>query len=438
MYAEKIKEKPSTPIQKKTMSPGSDSHMHKSSNEASPNYGFAFANNAFSEPLQLHTSSHYYDSDVVQLKGGADDAAKLVASKHGKDPVGLDMTCHHIIPQSYLKSLYLICENYIKNNASDAQFWPIINAQFQAWKQNAAASATASANHRETWMPEDDLPSSACQWMSGNIFVGPLNNSRLDDLGDEFDFGGYREEHPIPQVGRRLTQKERKAGKIDRRARHAGNEKMDNLLSIYNKVKKIITDYDADNCSILPDDMPTLLGAITELANVAKYTGTLHSDPFSKISTANTVVSAVKMPSTESAYNVSDWVNVGTKLIKGMDYEHNVFVKMRNEYLNLLILQNPTPCEKNFIDLFSQRLKPTIMESGFKFAPEMTVAKYTFNLIKDSYDALLTSRKEADPNSESKDKNRFHRKKKGTNNSKKSGRLSRFIMEETEDYDDDF
>lgn len=205
------------------------------------------------KPLQSQLFGYGLNS-VIQRR---DDNVKISPGKCGTDPTanrlvyGIGLTCHHIIPAGLLETFYNQCAQCAGNNEQ-------INISFAAWKNAAERSANGTQGIRDGFIDPngEDYASeqaSACQWMAGNIFIGPSAAQRIDDLGSEndFDYGGYREES--------LHKKDN------------GNKTMATLMHIYNEMYQVV-----QNFNIQQPPVERMCNILERLTEVAEKTVTLH------------------------------------------------------------------------------------------------------------------------------------------------------------------
>jgi len=273
----------------------------------------------------------HFDRVAVQLRR---DEAKLVDSTYGTDPSTsrIGLTAHHIIPSSLLECFYDICES--KKDTS-------IKRALNIWKRQSVKSAKKSAGHRGSGVNFNknnnpnltEMVKSACVWMNGNVFIGPSTDYRLDDAGDIFDYGGYRSSEK-KEVGSPLW--------IDV---NEGNEKMDFLERLYDKLKYI----KEENQKPFPDpklnnDIVRVLNCLTHLACEDH---TIHKREDSADNTP--------------AYNPDDWICIGKEAIldgknaSKLEERTYTFIEMYNYYLQYKGEGNII--WKDFCKLFEKNIK---------------------------------------------------------------------------------
>ena len=250
---------------------------------------------------QIYTKNP--DGTVVQMR---DDSVKISADQIGTDPLGLGLTCHHIIPAEILEQFYNFLTIKSTNNIR-------IRNAFNNWKTNAAQSANATStirNGRTVLQESDDYErevASACQWMSGNIFIGSDPQYRIDDKGDTFDYGGY--------LYIDKTEKKQKITQIQ----HINNN-MEKLRKIYNAINIVLEN----------GNETTIIEILKELTQIAKVNNTLHK------------LSVVNSSQRTEAYDIKNWISVGKPQISSIEEHSREFKQMYNycnsntEYKELL------------------------------------------------------------------------------------------------------
>lgn len=267
--------------------------------------------------VQQRTSTYHFNQNTVQLRDG--EEAKLEASKFGDDPsavagvsMGIGMTAHHIIPFSLLRDFYAICVQRSQQHSD-------IKASFCRWQRNAQIAAVATATQRNHAMdfendPDFSTVASACLWMSGNIFIGPKAEYRIDDLGDAFDYGGYRLK-PSSAENDLWSKVEN------------GNRIMDDLQGQYSSLKKIVDDHRGHEHEPLGKKLQTqIIDALDALIMLSRKNQTLHKQQRGK---------NYKGP----AYNVADWICLGRTAILGRSFstelgaKTTLFIEMYHAYL---------------------------------------------------------------------------------------------------------
>lgn len=345
MFTYNEKEKPSSFVQRKNTSDRNDDQNLKWNAQK------------FSEPTQqLRASSYNFDKDVVQLHRVGDDV-QIVSGRCGTDPVGIGLTCHHIIPSSKLLSFYNMCQEYIDKD-------PKIKYFFENWQRSAESSAEATASIRQTKIEPDgdnyqQELASACAWMSRNIFIGPESSKRIDDHGDKaIDYGGYRD-----------MEQHKKDRDSDKSAIIQGNATMAALGSIYDNINNLIGKHVAKN--ITAADYPLICDTLKSLAAIARDKATLHNrrnDPRSP------------------AYNVADWVSVGLVPIGGM---LDVAIEFNRIYERYKLITPPhcSEAQKDFHDLFEKYINIKAYVNKLDMSVDgkdirCTMARNTYNILK--------------------------------------------------------
>ncbi|GEM_PF-6622827 len=217
------------------------------------------------------------ENNVIQMR---DDTARILTPQVGTDPtgagaLGIGMSAHHVIPAGLLEIFYELCSG-IKDKD--------VVRNFNKWKKAAKRSTEQTASMRAVLAGQNYQASSA-QWMAGNIFVGPIANMRIDDKHDEdtFDYAVERK-----AVYSRFAPEERKENK--------------NIIKLKEAYTFLTTLF-----AFPPDQRSNKTGIINSilviLTEVATETKTIHKPD----TTPNT-----------PAYNINDWISVGTPAIAGM------------------------------------------------------------------------------------------------------------------------
>ncbi|MCM1499349.1 MAG: hypothetical protein NC124_12860 [Clostridium sp.] len=302
--------------------------------------------------------SAVYDKHVLQLRK---DTVALSAGKQGTKPVmQIGLTCHHVIPAHMLETFYNFCARHTNEK---------IKADLKDWEEAAVDSANATAQYRTGYIPETkyidstdadyaDEAASASQWMSGNIFIGPGTDFRIDDLHGEsnFDFGGYLLDDSESQCERRDVA--------------SVNRRMDKLKELYDKIKNVLA---ADEGA---RDVDECVDILKELAKVASGHDTLHkgSDP--------------KAP----AYNVNDWISVGGKQVDSMQDKMGQFVAMYGGYLYYTAQAPQTRVQAAYMRAFEtyinmHQCKKWFGEDGKRSNTEyVVIARRTFEILSQKWE----------------------------------------------------
>lgn len=340
MYIHEIKDKTSTPVQRDTISKASGTNIRNGPTLLSDPYGYIGDNGKFSKPTQRRVSSYQFDENVIQLRR---DDVQLVSSRWGGDEVGIGLTCHHVIPAELLERFYNMCKlpPYKGDN--------MIDPLFAQWKQKALDSAKATGNSRARIIdPNDQVNypnelSSACQWMSGNIFIGPDKDKRVDDIesGDVFDYGGYL--HP-------------KTNKITQ-----FNKKMDNLKTLHTNIMGILSIH--PRVMINDHDRQEICSILVRLADLAADHSTLHKQ------TPNI---------NSSAYEKENWVSVGKTAIPGMENFNVDFRAMYRDYCDHNTINDGF---SNFCGLFAQYINMTKCQNITDGRRQYTMARHTYDIL---------------------------------------------------------
>lgn len=290
------------------------------------------------EVMQQRPSSYLFDQNTMQLRR---EEAKLVASTYGTDPSGLGLTAHHIIPSSLLEWFYDICKQKQNLYMSPAT---LCNA-LRRWEDTSVKYAEMSKEHRDNGMDLDhkddpDYPNmvkSACVWMNGNIFIGPSTDCRLDDVGDIFDYGGYRSSE-IKGIGQSSWTDV-----------STGNKKMNVLAKLYDEL--IYIKQESQKPAPSPSLDNDIIHALESLADLAGEDHTLHKKEGSEEST--------------SAYNPNDWICVGNQALLGgknkakLKEKTYTFIEMYNSYLRYkrTDIKAEQDIWQNFCKLFKENIK---------------------------------------------------------------------------------
>lgn len=342
MYIQEINDKTSTPVQRNAISQTSGTNIHNRPNLLPGTFGYIGENGKFSKPTQRRVSSYQFDENVIQLRR---DDVQIDSSKWGKDKVGIGLTCHHVIPAGLLERFYNMCmlPPYNANNK--------IASSFKKWKQKARDSAKATGHLRARMIDPNDLVnypnelSSACQWMSGNIFIGPDKDKRVDDIesGDVFDYGGYQQ----PTTG----------------ASRYTNSSMDDLKTLHTDIVGILNIQPRLN----NDDRGKICSILGRLAKLADTQSTLHKR---------------KADSRTGAYETENWVSVGEKEISGMENFADDFRKMYGDYLEH---QGKRDEFREFCQLFAQYINMTKCQNITDDSGQYTMARHTYDILYNAW-----------------------------------------------------
>lgn len=340
MHIYKTKETALSPVQKKTGLCASN-NKKKSDNQSVPWYG-------------LEKRYYNLENNVVQLR---DDTLKISAEKCGTDPtrdlathhLGIGLTAHHIIPASELETFYNIC-NHITGNKD-------IMRAFNEWKRSAIGHAEHTAARREKFDRKE--VKSACLWMSGNIFIGPKVDYRIDDKGDKFDYGGYR----------RMDVHE-EANSHDSKGIENGNEFMDKLKSIYNLLIYINQTYQPQNVINNSNDRQTICHILEVLREATKSATTLHE--------GNT-------RGEKPAYDRKDWISVGQVPIYGMKDLSRTFAGMYRQYNLIKDKDTPSDSEQKYYNLFKERIEISKYQNEGQCKDTCTMTWAVYKELVDAY-----------------------------------------------------
>ncbi len=286
---------------------------------------------------------------VVQMR---DDSVKIYADKIGTDPTGLGLTCHHVIPAGLLERFYNLCKIYSRDEER-------VKKEFEKWKTQAAQSANTTSTIRKDQrvsQESDDYErevASACQWMSGNIFIGPSAECRIDDVHDEsaFDYSAYKVENVD-------TKKEI-------RKREEINKAITKLESIYDRIITIIENINQQiDRNILINRICRIL---EDLTIIAAETNTLHK----------------KNNPTTAAYEISDWISVGKPKVPRTQSEVKIFFNMYKDYSYFIKKQHegqePTLNQRQFCDYFKELIN--IDECRNLEKRSFVIARHTYNIL---------------------------------------------------------
>lgn len=281
---------------------------------------------------QIYTKNT--NGTVVQMR---DDSVKISADQIGTDPLGLGLTSHHVIPAEILEQFYNFLTIKSTNNIR-------IRNAFNNWKTNAAQSANATStirNGRTVLQESDDYErevASACQWMSGNIFIGSDPQYRIDDKGDTFDYGGY--------LYIDKTEKKQKITQIQ----HINNN-MEKLRKIYNAINIVLEN----------GNETTIIEILKELTQIAKVNNTLHK------------LSVVNSSQRTEAYDIKNWISVGKPQISSIEEHSREFKQMYN-YCN---------SNTEYKELFDKYINGDKVKHLDEH--KYIIAKYTYHLLYDKW-----------------------------------------------------
>lgn len=397
MYANKINEKLLSPIRKK-VSPISESYERKDTPENMSWYGFdrVSEGNTLDKALQLRASS-FYNMDIIQLRYDGQFKIKSGSDECGYDPTkpqgsianpnpaissaptiktSLGLTAHHVIPDSILEQFFKICENYANGS-------PIKNA-FNEWKSQAIKSANATNSCRNNYAVDDPATAdtedsmSACKWMCGNLFIGPESRYRIDDAEDTFDYGAYK------YIEDNVNDPESEVRKND-------NKKISKSKMVYDDIIEIIEKHKANKLSINNDEKK-IIAILQGLTEIAKEQVLLRQNGFN---------------SQEPAYDLKEWVSVGTQQIYGMKSEHDNFIAILNYYQsipkkfkNINARNNEKAKEtsaqyfqKTFCKIFEKHIKKEKRSDTEKLMGTWVMSKYVFDYLTTAK-SLLEQKKE--------------------------------------------
>lgn len=306
------------------------------------------------------------NKNIIQLRL---DDVKINANQCGTDPTadtnatyqGAGLTCHHVISADVLERFFEFCDRITSNG--NKRWCQKIKTEYEKWKNAAIDSATATSNRRSGGaITTRNEISSACQWMAGNVFIGPLTNYRIDDKGRDFDRGGFRDIENHNSNERDLIEYD--------------NNTMDELCKLYETLKKIENEYytaNDGNIVIKNDTLKKLnseksrvdeiINVLKQLSDFATYQTTLHEITAS--GTGINLKRIAKIPSNGNrrpngnqnpTYNVNDWVSVGKIPINGMKDEKEEFKKMYEFYKFLEEKTEKTEPEKKFYMSFKDKI----------------------------------------------------------------------------------
>lgn len=174
------------------------------------------------------------------------------------------LTSHHIIPDFLLHAFYVKVSAYLKDPKKTHN--KEIGDAFTAWKGKAAVE---EGEEKRAKLDGGDHSLSLCEWMYGNIFIGPDCRLRLDDMDDKFDVGS-------------------KTGNTDIDGQV---ENLERIYAVLQEIKDVnIEENEAEVASVL-----------NALADVAMQNKTLH----------NPILRGQVAVPGQKAYDLANWVNVG-------------------------------------------------------------------------------------------------------------------------------
>lgn len=300
------------------------------------------------------------------------DNVKLVASQVGADPtVGQaaaapaparlsNMTCHHIIPADLLGEFYNLCQDL---GAADHT----IKALLERWEATAVKSANETARWRErnprirpADYDYDEEIISACQWMNGNIFIGPLAQTRIDDThgNADFDYGGFRTAEGLGKSA---------AHKIP-----STNQKMDTLLSIHTAINAVVHRPAGE-----APDTTAVIHILKGLIEVAATKDTMHREFSSR---------------TPEAYSTRDWISVGMTPIQGMENKNTQFQEMYNTY-HTLPANRRTSQQQDYATLFERYINRGECANLTNPGRQYTIARNTYFILLHAWEQTAARRK---------------------------------------------
>jgi len=297
------------------------------------------------------------NNGAVQLERR--DDVKLEARNVGTDTIaGIGITCHHVIPAEMLSSFYELCQNLSNLDSR-------IKSKFEGWKKAAVKTANNTARWRERTVGTREANpnyehevASACQWMNGNIFFGPLAETRIDDMhnGTAFDRGGYQSPEGLKQKEKfKMT---------------STNENMDRLFEIYNSINSALNDSDIRNSERTHTRLHSnasgfVCNILEELTEIAKKPNSLHKN-FSS--------------SDREAYNTRDWISVGNGKVPSMIDKNAIFITMFNAY-NKLASKRLKQKEQEYVRLFENNINTNKCNNLTTQGRQYTIARSTYLLL---------------------------------------------------------
>lgn len=312
------------------------------------------------------------NKNMIQLRI---DDVKIVADRCGVDPTfdanavnqDAELTCHHVIPAEILEQFFNFCEK-ILNSYTQSNFrqYKKVKKGYEQWKATAVKSAKVLINRRQFPFGnngnDSNEVSSACQWMAGNIFIGPDAKYRVDDQSNGFDRGGYRDKEKHDTVEQYLI-------KYD-------NDRLDELNKIYKSINNILEKFKNDeNFKILKDKEShanEIIEVLEKLSDIATFETTLHesSDNFKnktlrgasknvlkQLASNRSHVDNATNKNTIKTYNVNDWVSIGKIPINGMTNEKDKFKRMYDCYIAIKEKgEDKSDLEKEFYESFKAKI----------------------------------------------------------------------------------
>lgn len=296
--------------------------------------------------IQMKSDSSYHqmytknpNGTVVQMR---DDSVKIYADKAGQDPVGLGLTSHHVIPAEILEKFYNLCKNIPYNGTNNILE---LKTKLQEWENMAVASANATSHIRdyvvilETDSDYEQEVASACQWMAGNIFIGPRPDYRIDDKESILDESGYRQADMY-------TGKER--GKVEE-----ANRNINDLLNLGNRINSIIKGEPNPN-DVTPEQIQIISGILDELKEISQK------------DILNNEILGQTNPK-PLTYDPKDWISIGSKRVDSLaifqiseipEIPNMLFYNIYDKFLNCRKKKerSRTQFEKQFLEFFEQHI----------------------------------------------------------------------------------
>lgn len=259
----------------------------------------------------------------------------------------------------------------------------------QAVSQTRQIRQKDSIKHKDvTNFPNNDDPGfktvvSACLWMSGNMFIGPNAEKRIDDKGETFDFGGYRD---APASDRSMPWTDVEQGNLD----------MGRLKDIYDQIKAIKKDWDGPELSEAgkADLDERIVGVLTSLSSISQKKETLHKMSQERMQEVPGIRQA-QIEESELAYNIKDWVYVGNLAALGhgtvskWQIESGSFASMYQSYK--AFKGKDDGMAKGYCQLFETHINLDKCKNLEKSTGYYVMAKYTYNILHKKWVECISS-----------------------------------------------
>lgn len=256
---------------------------------------------------------------------------------------------------------------------------------------------------------------SACQWMLGNTFIGPDQSYRIDDLGESFDYGAYRD----------LRVHGENSYNFKKNNKNVNEKEIPSLENLYISMKTLIA-LDQNN-SLNNTHYPIINNLLIQLTKLSKQETTVHKE---------------RPNPRKPAYNAIDWLSIGKTKVAGLDGTKRIpFITMYKKYIEIRqdIVNSRGQSTVNEIQFHDFCRKYILTESNRQkttLDDKCVIARHTYNLIEEQYIRLIGPiNQETGPSTYGEREKGFggHKHKdyiKGKNVPKRKYALSKYINEQ--------